>query len=567
VKRSIQAGKAGIFAFLAVVFALLGASVPVHFRTLAPSVLVEAGRGTESLGAFIGDHLDAGKPGLPILLLNVLPDGESKSRYDDRIRELLERHPQYRFSGGPDPYFEAFLEMLGPADPRVDAADPISLLLPAVNRRHLLGFLEHSSSATVRAILDTRQLTTTTRFMPVASPAGHPLDATVLLTALLAQGNHFEPSLARIWKSLAEESVASGGAAVDRLEALYLAVLSLGKRMNWSQLTELIGRIEDPESLVSCAVVARTEKDRWPLFYSLILLSDSPPGVIGYLRKFPDDGWKNLAFALHANRGAVDELTQMEKPLYEPPPIVRALDRFVTPVRREPILEFTLRHRVAAILLKIAAFLFAGYSLACFLSALRTCFFRAPRVSLWHPVVIFETALVASFAALSLWVVMEPALFQGGPEAKARLRLDFSAGNNLESLKSQNMETAMLDQITILIIVLFFLLQLIIYAIGVIKLAEVKKEPASPALKIKLLENEENLFDLGLFVGLGGTVASLILLAMDVVQASLIAAYSSTLFGIIFVAVLKVFNLRPFRRRLILEVEQISHEQVAAAHN
>jgi hypothetical protein len=33
------------------------------------------------------------------------------------------------------------------------------------------------------------------------------------------------------------------------------------------------------------------------------------------------------------------------------------------------------------------------------------------------------------------------------------------------------------------------------------------------------------------------------------------AAYSSTLFGIIFVAILKICHVRPFRRRLILETE------------
>jgi hypothetical protein len=33
------------------------------------------------------------------------------------------------------------------------------------------------------------------------------------------------------------------------------------------------------------------------------------------------------------------------------------------------------------------------------------------------------------------------------------------------------------------------------------------------------------------------------------------AAYSSTSFGIIFVCVFKIFNLRPARRRLLLEAE------------
>jgi hypothetical protein len=39
------------------------------------------------------------------------------------------------------------------------------------------------------------------------------------------------------------------------------------------------------------------------------------------------------------------------------------------------------------------------------------------------------------------------------------------------------------------------------------------------------------------------------------VQFSLMAAYSSTSFGIIFVVIFKIFNLRPVRRNLLFETE------------
>jgi hypothetical protein len=42
---------------------------------------------------------------------------------------------------------------------------------------------------------------------------------------------------------------------------------------------------------------------------------------------------------------------------------------------------------------------------------------------------------------------------------------------------------------------------------------------------------------------------------MGVIKFSLMAAYSSTSFGIIFVCVFKIFNLRPACRRLLLEAE------------
>jgi hypothetical protein len=72
-------------------------------------------------------------------------------------------------------------------------------------------------------------------------------------------------------------------------------------------------------------------------------------------------------------------------------------------------------------------------------------------------------------------------------------------------------------------------------------------------MKLKLMENEENLFDAGLYLGLFGTGASLILLTIGWIKPGLVSAYSSTLFDILFVAILKIFHVRPYKRRLILE--------------
>ena len=86
-------------------------------------------------------------------------------------------------------------------------------------------------------------------------------------------------------------------------------------------------------------------------------------------------------------------------------------------------------------------------------------------------------------------------------------------------------------------------------------MAEIRRQQVPSRIKLKLLENEENMFDSGLYIGLGGTVASLVFLAMGILKPSLMAAYASTLFGIIFVAILKIVHLRPFRRRLIIDAE------------
>ena len=86
-----------------------------------------------------------------------------------------------------------------------------------------------------------------------------------------------------------------------------------------------------------------------------------------------------------------------------------------------------------------------------------------------------------------------------------------------------------------------------------IKLKEIQKQSLDSQLKLRLLDNEDNMFDAGLYVGLAGTVLSLVCLALGIIKPGLMAAYASTLFGIIFVSVLKILHVRPDRRQLILE--------------
>ena len=546
-----------LFLALACVLALFGTGIPVHFRTVAPGVLVEAGRRTPTIEQLTDLYLDAGKAGPAALLDSTHP----------RLEELLRERPQYALTGGPSPYLEQFLEIAGIRPEKHSGEDIILLLLPAENRKQMLDFLEYSANAAVKSVLATRSLTGTVLFMPVSSAAGQPLEATILTTALLLQGNHIEPQMARDLRLLAEEAQAGKRAALSRLEKTYLSLLSLGKRFNWTQLRELMGSLSNWTEVEQTAAAFRRQADDLPLIYSLILLSKDAEGVFRYVKKYPEDGWSNLDFALSSGKGAVAELIAQTKPLYRPPAFVQLLDRPISWIPQAPMLSFTHRHPQAAINLKIFVILAAGYALALFLSDVREIFMRHRGLSRLHPVMMLENGFVSLFAAITLWVLMEPTLFESGPEPKAQLRLDFNVANNLQSLKSQNLETVMLDQITLLIIVLFFLLQLIVYVFCLIKITEIKKQPEKPAFKMKLLENEDNLFDLGLYVGLGGTVLSLILLSMDIVQASLIAAYSSTLFGIIFVALLKIFHVRPFRRSLIIQEdkENQSHEQSSVA--
>ena len=106
-----------------------------------------------------------------------------------------------------------------------------------------------------------------------------------------------------------------------------------------------------------------------------------------------------------------------------------------------------------------------------------------------------------------------------------------------------------------LTLLLFFVLQALIYISCLVKLAEIRRQRIPPRMKLKLLENEEHLFDAGLYLGFAGTIISLILVSLNIIQQSLMAAYGSTSFGIVFVSIFKIFQLRPARRQLLLESE------------
>ena len=58
-----------------------------------------------------------------------------------------------------------------------------------------------------------------------------------------------------------------------------------------------------------------------------------------------------------------------------------------------------------------------------------------------------------------------------------------------------------LTVVTAIIAGAFLLVQVVIFVICLSRISQVKREEAKPKLKLALLDNEENLFDLGLYIG------------------------------------------------------------------
>ena len=103
---------------------------------------------------------------------------------------------------------------------------------------------------------------------------------------------------------------------------------------------------------------------------------------------------------------------------------------------------------------------------------------------------------------------------------------------------------------------LFAAIQVGMYVICLLKISEIARQGVPAATKLRLMENEENLFDGGLYIGIAGTATALVLQVIGWIDANLLAAYSSNLFGIVCVALVKIRHVRPYKRKLILESVQ-----------
>jgi len=213
--------------------------------------------------------------------------------------------------------------------------------------------------------------------------------------------------------------------------------------------------------------------------------------------------------------------------------------------------------------MKWLAYLLSGFFLA---TALH---FAKPAVSsLERPLQVrgFHVVREILFALGFLLVVLllsEPFLAQESQKEGFSFRLHVPTTGNVVLAGFARAHPNIMNNIILLTLLLFFVLQGLIYIACLVKLAEIRRQQVPTRMKLKLLENEDHLFDAGLYLGFVGTILSLILVSMGMIKFSLMAAYSSTSFGIIFVCVFKIFNLRPARRKLILEAEVEATEPAA----
>jgi hypothetical protein len=161
---------------------------------------------------------------------------------------------------------------------------------------------------------------------------------------------------------------------------------------------------------------------------------------------------------------------------------------------------------------------------------------------------------VAIVTSLTLVLLSEPGLTRPAKPPAYEVRLNTPHLTPTTPLQqTQANRKVVMEWSTIASIAFFAALQITVYITCLRKIREIENLLEEPLLKLRLLENEENLFDAGLYVGIGGTATALVLQVLGLIEANLLAAYSSNLMGIIGVALVKIRHVRPYKRTLILE--------------
>lgn len=513
--------------------------LPVNVKSLNPTLLREAGRGTRTAAAFAREWLEVDKPGPAALVLEAARSVQDRDA--DAVARLAadyaRRQPDLVPWGGWDVALEPLLAGRQGA-PLTESTPVLRFLVTAQPRANLRAYLATSRLPGVQALLRTGEVQQTKRFVPANRPGGQPLDAVILLTAYLWQREQLATTLQREVRGLAESAVANG--QLGALEDFYLDVLTLGRRLNWVQLSELLRTATNTATVAQFAHLARVAPEHLPIIYTAALMTKSTDAVARYLIGFGRPGAENLRLALSHGEGAVRQLVERQVPVTQGGGADFELGS-----------GFALRHPAWAVALKYAAFLGGVFLL---LRSLDLRLFFPAEKALRGAFPKMGSGMLAAILTFIFFVFSEPFLIKAAAATEYQVRLAIPIlGQTAASAVPSSTNAPTMDLTTLVSIAVFALLQIGVYFICLLKITEIDRQTVPVAMKLKLMENEENLFDSGLYVGIAGTATALVLQVLGLIEANLLAAYSSNLFGIVCVALVKIRHVRAYKRKLILE--------------
>lgn len=526
--------------------------VPAHSRAVEAQALEAAGKRSPGL-VEEGIRLVKMEKVGPARMLLMAAQGEKNVKSADRltaaILQFSQEHPNLTPWGGADPSIEKANV------PKLTAEHPapfVNLVMQRDVREKLIEFLRGRASSRpgLAHFLNNRTLTNTIHFPPSSTASGQAFDGAVITAGLLYQGDHMSTPLAETLEFLAMRANRGDADSLNSLELAYLDLVSLGRRLDWVSLVELMRKVEDLSTMGRLAEAARTHEEQFSAVFAAVLLSNQPKHATEFMHRFPQTGLNDLSFAAGTGLGGTEMLLKQQQRIVYPSRLKSTL------VNYDPfgwwfhsLLPMVQNNPRGALLLKYFLLLIGGL-----------CVARAIGVvagtTQWHGLRFGADTVLALAIAFILALFSEP--FVGLPNQIRDLPIRFhipmaaiAPGSSLQTVQSVMNN----NEMSLLPLIIFFVLQALIYIWCLAKISEIRRQPLAASMKLKLLENEDHLFDAGLYIGFVGTIIALIMFSLGIAKFSLMSAYSSTSFGIIFVSVLKIFHVRPMRRKLIIESE------------
>lgn len=516
--------------------------LPVNVKSLNPALLKEAGHGTPSVAAFSRELLELDRPGPAAMALEAakVVNDPGAGALEIVFNDFAKKHRDMMPWGGWDVALEPLLAGRNAAS-SAESTPVLTFMVTQQARENLRQYLAVSRLPGVQTLLKTGQIKNTKRFVPASNPGGQPLDAVVLLTTYLWQTEHLAPSLQREVRELAEAAVSTG--QMGALEDFYLDILTLGKRLNWVQLSEFLRTATSTGTVAQFAHLTRVAPEHLSVIYTAALMTRSADGVARYLIAFGKPGVENLQLAMSHGTGAVVQLVQRQVPV-----VTR------TGMEFEFGAAFVLRHPELALAAKYAAFLLGVFLL---LRSVDLKMFDAIESSIPGAFPRMGSGILAAILTFIFFMFSEPFLLKAAASTDYQVKMIIPVLGQTTAPAAAKASTtaATMDTSTLLSITVFAILQVGMYVICLLRISDVDRQSLPSAVKLKLMENEENLFDGGLYIGIAGTATALVLQVMGVIEANLLAAYSSNLFGIVCVALVKIRHVRPYKRKLILDAQ------------
>ena len=321
----------------------------------------------------------------------------------------------------------------------------------------------------------------------------------------------------------------------------------LGRNILFNQYSGADGKISRDEwREIGFIPLQYTE---FPAVYAAILWSDDPDRVVQYLMTYgrPGDDW--LQAALGNGHGALTELLDKQLPLSSwNTPAPDAVAQFAS---NRPALALTVKYILMALGCFVLMRAWNSYATL-----------TAPDHETLHSYRLRRRALTAALC-LTLIIISEPAFFQPVHSSEYQVAVNVPELGELNPEPSDtnepNNKTEMETNIILsaVIFVLFGAIQVFVFQTCVNKIREIRRGEGDPNLKLRLLENEDNLFDMGLYIGIAGTALTLaVMILMPAWKISISVAYASNIFGILCVALVKIMHVRPARESLLIEAQE-----------